>query len=408
MNRRTEVAGCMAGLAVLLCLGLGAGAQTISLKLKPPPEATKSGKHIPATAQSSKAAPVPPEAANKSVLPDVFDGWVEAAKPTTLTDATQADASNAAALKEYGFTGGTFATYKRGGETLSIHELRFGDLSGAYGAYTFYRQNNWPKEDIGTGATSDRKRVLFWKGSIVIDATFSTITTSSAAEMREIAKRIGSPRGNRGLAPTILASLPQDSLEKQTTHYALGPAGYAGAGGVLPAELIGFDKGAEETVTANYDLRSGPATLTLINYPTPQIAAAQETRIREYLKADGKGTPAWTKPLNDSDKASLEVRRSGPIVALVSGDAIPDESHKLLQLVHYDEEMTAIPQPTVSEVSKTSQLLMGIATICMIGAGAAILLGFFLGGGRALYRIARGKPASSVYEAEFIRLNLKD
>jgi hypothetical protein len=35
-------------------------------------------------------------------------------------------------------------------------------------------------------------------------------------------------------------------------------------------------------------------------------------------------------------------------------------------------------------------------------------LGFFLGGGRALYRIARGKPASSVYDVEFISLNLRE
>jgi hypothetical protein len=51
---------------------------------------------------------------------------------------------------------------------------------------------------------------------------------------------------------------------------------------------------------------------------------------------------------------------------------------------------------------------MGIATLCIIGASAAILLGFFLGGGRALYRLARGKPISSVYEAEFTSLHLRD
>ena len=44
----------------------------------------------------------------------------------------------------------------------------------------------------------------------------------------------------------------------------------------------------------------------------------------------------------------------------------------------------------------------------MVGCFAALLLGFFLGGGRALYRIARGKPASSVYEAEFISLDLRE
>jgi hypothetical protein len=44
----------------------------------------------------------------------------------------------------------------------------------------------------------------------------------------------------------------------------------------------------------------------------------------------------------------------------------------------------------------------------IIGASAAILLGFFLGGFRALYRMARGKPASSVYEEEFIHLDLRE
>jgi hypothetical protein len=198
-----------------------------------------------------------------------------------------------------------------------------------------------------------------------------------------------------------------ESLTPETTHYALGPAGYVGAGGVLPPELVGFDRGAE-TVTATYSLRSNPATLTIIDYPTPQMAAAQETRIRAYTKAGSTAVPAWPKPLVDSDQAGLEVRRSGPLVALVSGDAIPEESHKLLALVHYESEITSIPQPTESEVFKTGKLLMGIVTLVIIGASAAILLGFFLGGGRALYRIARGKPASSMYEVEFIRLDLRE
>ena len=95
-------------------------------------------------------------------------------------------------------------------------------------------------------------------------------------------------------------------------------------------------------------------------------------------------------------------------MAIVSGDAIPEESHKLLATVHYELQLVAIPQPTESEVSKTGRLLAGIAMLVIIGSLAAILLGLFLGGGRALYRIARGKPASSVYEAEFISLDLRE
>jgi uncharacterized protein DUF6599 len=357
---------------------------------------------------SRSAAPVkidlPPPP--KPLLPDAFAGWVAAGPIKTLTDLAQVDNANAAALKECEFLNAALVTYKRDAETLSVRALRFNDMSGAYDAYTLYRQDDWPREEIGTSAASNHNRVLFWEGNTVVDATFSSIGPMSAAELRELAKQLPIPMGNKAIAPPILANLPQAFLDKQTTHYALGPASYTGAGGVLPAGMIGFDRGAE-TVTANYSLSSGPATITIIDYPTPQMAAAQESKLRAYVKAGKQAQPAFPKPLADSDQASLEVRRSGPLVVLVSGDAIPDESHKLLESVHFQEDLVSIPQPTESEVNKTGRLLLGIAELVIIGSAAAILLGLFLGGGRALYRIARGKPASSVYESEFIRLNLE-
>jgi len=363
---------------------------------------------VGAQAPSTKSAPVKVElpAPPKPLLPSIFAGWVQSEPPKIVTDAAQADPANAQALKEYDFTHAVLATYKRDGETLTIRALCFMDASGSYGAYTLYRQNGWPKADIGAGAASDNNRVLFWKGETVIDANFSQVGPMSAGELRDLASQLPVAQGNRSIAPPILFNLPQASLDKQTTHYALGPASYAASGGVLPPALIGFDRGAE-TVTANYSLPSGPAVLTIIDYPTPQLAVAQESKIRDYIKAGAKAQPVFPKPLADSDQASLEVRRTGPLVLLVSGDAIPDESHRLLQSVSFQEDLVSNPQPTESEVTKTGRLLLGIAQIVIVGSCAALLLGFFLGGGRALYRIARGKPASSVYEAEFIRLNLE-
>ena len=371
------------------------------------------GGRLSAQAAPAKSSPVmintgPVEPAKpKPLLPEAFAGWEAAGPIKTIADVAEADSANAAALKEYEFFGAAVGNFKRGAESLSIHALSFKNVSGTFGAYSYFRQNGWPKADIGTGGTSSGNRVIFWQGNTVIDATFSKIGPMSAAELRELASLLPVPQGNKALVPPILASLPQGSLDKQTTHYAEGPAGYAGGGGVLPPGLVGFDRDAE-TVTASYSLRSGPATLTLIDYPTPQMAEAQETKIREYIKAGKQAQPAWPKPLADSDVASLEVRRSGPLVALVSGDAIPEESHKLISTVHYDADLTAIPQPTESEVSRTGRLLMGIAAIVIVGSGAAILLGFFLGGGRALYRLARGKPVSTVYDVEFISLHLED
>lgn len=378
--------------AVVLGAVAVAGAQT---KTAPPAKSP--------VAPVSAAAP----ASAKPLLPDSFAGWVVSGSIKTVSDPSQADSANAAALKEYDFQSGALATYKRDEETLTVKALRFNDLSGAYGAYSFYRGTGWPKEDIGTGAASNHNRVVFWRGNTMVDVTFSQISPMAGSELRELAAQLPQPQGTKALAPPILSDLPQHSLDGQSTHYALGEAGYAGSGGVLPPDLIGFDRGAE-AVTANYSLVSGPATLTLIDYPTPQMAAAQETKLRAYIKAGTQAQPAFPKPLADSDQASLEVRRSGPVVALVSGDAIPDESHKLLASVNYKSEFVSIPQPTESEVSKTGRLLAGIAALVIVGSAAAILLGLFLGGGRALVRVARGKPASSVYEAEFIRLDLRE
>jgi hypothetical protein len=384
-----------AGVAVLL-----AGASAVPGQNQP----QTAPKAAPVAAQT----PAKPATGPKALLPDSFAGWVAADAPKAATDPSQADPANAAALKEYGFTDSSLATYKRSGDTLTLRALRFEDASGAYGAYSFYRPTGWPKSEIGTGAASNRNRVLFWVGNIFVDATYSQIGPMSGSELRELAGQLPIPAGTKALAPPILSNLPKDSLDGQTTHYAVGPAGYAGSGGVLPADLVGFDRGAE-AATANYTLRSGPATLTIIDYPTPQMAAAQETRIRDYIKAGSQPQNPWPKPLQDSDLASLEVRRSGPLVALVSGDAIADESHKLLGQVNFDAQLISIPQPGgESEIAKTGKLLLGIATLVMIGCGAAVLLGLFLGGGRALYRVARGKPASSLHEAEFISLHLEE
>ena len=74
------------------------------------------------------------------------------------------------------------------------------------------------------------------------------------------------------------------------------------------------------------------------------------------------------------------MRRSGPLVAMVTGDAVPDESHKLLDMVHYESDLTSIPQPTESEVAKTGTAAAGVITLLvLIGCERVAFAGFFSG-----------------------------
>ncbi len=59
----------------------------------------------------------------------------------TTADPAQADSAYPAVLKEYGFADSETATYTRDdGRKLTIKAAQFKDATGAYGAFTFYRQ----------------------------------------------------------------------------------------------------------------------------------------------------------------------------------------------------------------------------------------------------------------------------
>jgi hypothetical protein len=404
--RKHSIVAQLSLVALLATIPLSAQMPT-SIAAPPKPDAKAAAK---ASAKQAVQPPVKPDA---SLLPASFSGWQSDSAPKAISDPGHADSANAAALKEYGFTDALQNDYTRDSETLKIKALRFGDATGAYGAYSFYRQSGWPKEEVGTGAASDHGRVLFWQGNVLVDCQFSHISAMSGSELRELAAQIPPPAGNKSVAPPILANLPQKNLNGQSTHYALGPAGYAGPSGaappegVLPVSLVGFDRGAE-TATANYKLQSGPTTLTLINYPTPEMAAAQAKAISEYLKAGNSPQHPFTKLLLDSNPSALEVRRSGPLVAVVSGDPIQDEAHKLIAGVHYEADMSSIPGEPSHDVQNFAKLILGIIVLVVVMFAAAIVVALFLGGGRAAFRVWRGKPASSMLDEDFVRLDLRD
>jgi hypothetical protein len=359
---------------------------------------------LPAYAKPSAPAP----AATPSLLPNDFAGWSLSSPAQTSTSPEAADAANASILKEYGFQEFVAGHYTNGDNQLNVRAIRFQDASGAFGAFTFFRRPGTKVEQIGRNAAWDGSHILFWSGATLVDGTFTKVTAMTAAELRELAKDLPEPPGSANVSPPLPGYLPKQDLESQQTRYTLGPEAYARTGGVLPPSLVDFGLSAE-AVTADYSSREGDGQLTLLIYPTPQMATARLKAIDDFLKA-GADKSTWPQALSESRPGSILTRRSGPIVAVVTGGLSDAMAHKLLNQVNYQADVVwNNPKGYISDGSKVARLVLGIFALTGILGGAAILLGLFLGGGRAMVRVLRGKPASRFQEeTELIRLNLED
>ena len=104
------------------------------------------------------------------------------------------------------------------------------------------------------------------------------------------------------------------------------------------------------------------------------------------------------------------VRRSGPIVALVTGDFTRAQADTLADAVRYNAEVTwNKPEGYMDQftISRTGNVVVQIIILVLTIVAAAAVLGVVFGGGRALIRKARGKPLSSLEDAEIIKLDLR-
>jgi hypothetical protein len=328
------------------------------------------------------AAPAP--ASSPALLPNTFAGWT-----ATGPLATTPPAAEAAVLHEYGLAQYAAAVYSAGSHRLDVRAMRFADATGAYGTFTLERQPNMHFEKLGREGASSGGHFVFWTGTTVVDANFGVPAAEENAALSALAAGLPTAAGTESVPPTLPHYLPTTGLDATSVRYAIGPIGYAGAGGTLPAGAIDFGLDTE-AVIARYGPPGAPETLTLLLYPTPQIAAAHLKSIEALAKSPGTVTA-----------------RSGPLLAIASGSASAVKATQLVKAVHFNDAVTINhPEGYVPETVKVYRLLFGITMLVTVLVCAALLLGLFLGGGRALIRVLRGKPVSSVSEEEFISLHL--
>jgi len=340
---------------------------------------------LPVSLRAQKPAPF---------LPPSFAGWEWKSAAQISHDPGAADPSSAQLLKEYGFSEFESATYLRPERTLTVKAIRFNDASGAYGAFTFYKTPEMQREQIGDQAASDNQHVMFYRGNVLVEAVFDRITVMSAGELRELADNIPLPGGPERHPPSLPLYLPKQGYVPNTAKYMMGPLALAKEDAPVEASLVDFSRGAEVAL-GQYATGAGNATLMLISYPTPAIAGE---RLRAIEAAHPEAAGGALRFL---------AKRSGPIVAIVSGPIAPGEAHSLLASINYDADVTWNQATKLTRNENVMGLLAGIIILTGIILGLSLVAGLAFGGVRlALKRLFPDRLFDRSQDIEIIQLNI--
>jgi hypothetical protein len=331
--------------------------------------------------------------------------WCEALKGAAETLA----ASCAGAGKEDGLRRLEVGEYTDPRRKVEIWAFEFEDATDAFSAYTLFRTTMHGVRVSGAEArlrkagnemSVDADGTLVWAGTAVMRIVNGKGGAASTEEIIALTAGLPKEAGRRGVVPLLPSEIPVNGLDIASVRYAVGPAGYSAMGGVLPVDILGWDKSAEVAI-ANY---RGKGTLTLLQYPTPQIAGERGRAIQDAVNAEqgkyGAGSPKY---------GTVAMRRVGPLVGVTTGAWTVAQAKAMLAEVHLNEDLTfdkKLPLEFHAEIRKTATLLENIAIFSGILIVSAILLGLFLGGARAGIRKLQGKPAHS--EPEFLTISLRE
>jgi hypothetical protein len=327
------------------------------------------------------------------LLPQQAGDWVRQAESATAPKAED-DKKLETVLNEDGLKRSEQAVYRLGnsGPAVTVTARQFVDATGAHAAFDYFDRPGSAYRGVGLGEETSLtgKHYIFRSGASVVEAEGDRGSKVEALLNRI---QVGLPKvgGPKGLAPSLPTWLPEKGLERESVKYALGPVSYDAMGGVLPGAILGFDKAAE-AVTAKY---AGRGRLTMLLYPTPEIAGDRLRAVEEEIHRQGKTA------------GTVVMRRSGNLLMITTGEWGLVEAKALVQGIHPKVEVTwnkPMPPQFHTEVRKTYSLLSSIAIFCSFGALAAIVLGLSLGAGRAAIRVLQGKPAAT--EPEFLRIDL--
>ncbi|HVB07344.1 MAG TPA: DUF6599 family protein, partial [Candidatus Acidoferrales bacterium] len=182
----------------------------------------------------------------QGILPASTSNW------RSTESKTQIGGQEAAALKEYGLKTTERRTYTRGTEALVATAYSFGDPSGSYGAYSYFRTQDMAQAKFTKHSSMSRDRALALTGNLVLEFDAKDVGRFHDAIEMLIAQAGG--HAAFGTYPALPQRLPTDDFVPRSDHYILGPVALQHFLPLSSGDWLGFKMGAEAEL-AHYRLQ---------------------------------------------------------------------------------------------------------------------------------------------------------
>jgi hypothetical protein len=216
--------------------------------------------------------------------------------------------------------------------------------------------------------------------------------------MRALVNVLPKLQGPAAQPPTLPLYLPEKA-RNSTLKFTVGAQAYARAGGTLPANLLDFDRSPEVIVT-KVPAIDGSGTMTLVHYPTPAIAMQQLKRFEEWGKTHAQTVAADVRN-------TVLARRSGPLVAVVTGDIANAEAFDLIGNINYEADVNWT-EPTFQHPKENiGGLVYASVLLAIFIFMATVIVGVVFGGFRiALRKLFPERFPDPTEHGELIRLKI--
>ena len=290
--------------------------------------------------------------AQAAIWPDAIGAWHRTAvSRPVLADRPLWD--------EFGLRESETASYENGSAKFTATAWRLQDSTGALAAYDWQRPGQSEPSKVAALAAETADSLLLVHGNYLLSFSGYKPTTPELDPIVESLRNVDTTA-----LPTLPGYLPLQDLVPGSERYITGPASLRKFNPGIPSSAAAFHLGAEAQLGVFHGTK-GETVLTIFDYPTHQIAMQQAASLGKIPGA--------------------EVKRSGPLVAVILFPPDPDAAERLLAQVRYRAEVTRdeyVPtlRDNIGNLVVTAFVLTGLLLVFCVVSGLAF------GGYRAFLR----------------------